>query len=279
MPRNGNGKADPFGEAPLVVFTAMAIPGAGMLAAGLLVRLGGVTDPGYARLVMKLSAALVGGGIAASIGHLGRRSRAHLALRRVGASMLSSEVLLAAATLGFALAGFAVRGQVLSPLLQSTAEVCGMLLLIALGSVYDLKGQHGWRGPAARIPVVQGTAFGMLALTAFSGMQTALMRPAAVAFILMDVLFHRLRWRRLDPERFTGEPAHPAIFAKRRPLLRLHLIAGDLLPLIALLSGATRPAVALFAAGIVLDRVLFYGLALQHTQEAEIGHIERLIRS
>ncbi len=268
-----------FTETTLVIFTSLAIGGAGLLAADLLLHLGGTPDQRFSRFVLAASAIMIGTGLMVSTAHLGKMRRAWRALSRTGRSTLSTEVLLATVTPLLALAGLAAGAGVASTLFEIAAGVGGLLLLIALGYVYDLRGQQGWRGPATRIPLSQGLAFGMLAVLLFSDLQTAYLRPAAVAFILLDMLFHLLRWRRLDPDRHIGTPAYFSVFAQRHLLLLLRLLFGGILPLGAAATGSIIQAVVLYSGGIMLDRFLFYGLGFRHDHEAEIEHVERLIRS
>ena len=86
---------------PLVAFTSLAIAGAGLVTASAYFELvhGGLPAAG----TMAAGAVLIAAGLLVSLGHLGRKRRAALAVRGAGRSALSNEALLA----GFALAAAA----------------------------------------------------------------------------------------------------------------------------------------------------------------------------
>jgi DMSO reductase anchor subunit len=283
-----------FHEAPLVAFTALATAGAG-LGAGRLV-LGATGEGAWAAsqgeaLVVLLLLVL---GTAASTFHLGRPLRAGLALRGIGRSALTAEVMaLGAAVAAAGLAAFL-------PLGSSAGHLAGILLpwlslgaLVTLGTVYRLPGQVGWEGSAVMRPVALGVLFGMVALGATGSWDTE-----GLAFWVLllvwatDVLLLLLHLRRLEGERGRAQPSHPAFFYRRRSLLafRLVLVNGVALValLLALVDGALPPGYGLawtlqimlvsVAAGVFLDRFLFYALATRRTTEGEVGRVEDALR-
>ena len=73
------------GHWPLVAFTSLAIAGAGLVAASACFELLYGLDSGR---VVATGAGLLAAGLLVSLGHLGRKRRAGLAVRRVGQSAL-----------------------------------------------------------------------------------------------------------------------------------------------------------------------------------------------
>jgi DMSO reductase anchor subunit len=283
-----------FHEAPLVIFTALAVAGAGLgagrIALGAMGEGAWATPPGEALVVLLLLLL----GTAASALHLGRPRRAPLALRGLGRSALSVEILaLGAAVTGALLAAFA-------PAQGAVAGMAGILLpwlsmgvLLTLGTVYRLPGQVAWEGSAFLRPLALGTLFGMVAQGAAGSWDMG--GVALWAFLLVwlaDAFLLLLHVRRLEGERGTAQPSHPALFARRRSLLGLRLVLVNGVALVALslvlVEGALPPGHGLawtlqimlvaVAVGVLLDRFLFYALAIRRTTEGEVGRVEDALR-
>ena len=163
-----------FHDWPLVVFTTLAILGAGLLTSPLFAARVG---PSAAAPLLLPGVALLAAGLVVSLAHLGQPQRAALALARVGRSRLSNEILLAGATL----AG-GVLAIVFPDLSAITAFFAGAFL-VALGLVYNLPGQLAWRGSLVASPLVLGAGFGALALAAKSDVSFAGAAPV-IAFCL-----------------------------------------------------------------------------------------------
>ena len=87
-----------FHELPLVLFTALAVVAAGIGASRIVLVLAGAGEWQPTREEAAAEAGLLALGIAFSTLHLGQPFRAGLAVRRVGRSALSNEVLLAGVT-------------------------------------------------------------------------------------------------------------------------------------------------------------------------------------
>ncbi len=90
-------------EWPLVLFTSLAVPAAGMYAAALIADAAALPlrTPMYLRAV---AAALLAGGLVFSFLHLGRPRRAPLALVRAGRNFLSTEIVFLSALTAMSLA-------------------------------------------------------------------------------------------------------------------------------------------------------------------------------
>jgi DMSO reductase anchor subunit len=268
-----------FHEAPLVLFTALAVAGAGIGASriGLAVVGRGVwaSSPGEAGVV----AGLLALGLAASILHLGRPLRAGLALRGAGRSALTTEVLvLGAAAAAGALAALLPAGSALGGMAGALLPWLSILTLVTLGSVYRLPGQVGWGGAAVFRPLVLGLVFGMVAQGTAGSWSVE--GPALVVLLfawVADALLLSLHARQLERYRGRAEPSHPAAFGRRRSLLASRLALVDLAGPGAFLLGMPSAALVLLAVGLLLDRALFYALAARWTNEGEMGWVERLL--
>jgi len=292
--RRGRGFLKAFHEAPLVAFTALATAGAGLGAGRIVLGATGegawAASRGEALLVLLLLAL----GTAASTFHLGRPLRAGLALRGMGRSALTTEVM----TLGAAVAAAALAAFL--PLGSSVGHLAGILLpwlclgvLVTLGTVYRLPGQVVWEGSAFLRPLALGVVFGMLALGVSGGWD---MGGVAIWVLLLvwlaDAFLLLLHARRLEGERGKAQPSHPVLFARRRSLLALRLllvnVSAFLAILLALVEGALPTGFPLawtlqtilvsVAAGVLLDRFLFYALAIRRTTEGEVGRVEDALR-
>ena len=261
-------------EWPLVLFTTLAIMGAGLLATPLLAAIVSGT-PAVAWALMPVGALLLAAGLAVSLAHLGRPARAPLAARAIGRSRLSTEAVTGGLTL--LVGGTAALLPYVSPILDLAAALCAIAFLVSLGLVYSLPGQQTWRGAVVAMPLTMGLGFGAVALAGMWDQATVAVGGVAAAVLAADVallLFRRLAiaWPR---EPFA--PRHPAIFANRQWWLAARLILIDLLPGGLVLAGLPKGAAGALALGILVDRLSFYGLAAQATTEAEIGRVEEFM--
>lgn len=247
-----------FDEWPLVVFTTLAILGAGLLMAPLIAVLVGPAAAAGAGLLLP-GAALLAAGLVVSLAHLGQPQRAPLALARAGRSRLSTEILLASAAL--AAGALAAVFPYWSPVTTLLPAVLALGFLVTLGLVYNLPGQLAWRGSIAASPVVLGVGFGALALGANDG-SFASVAPVAAICLATDVVLFLVRRRRTG-----GAAAVPAF----------RFLLVDVLPGCLILAGLPKGAAGALGLGILLDRLSFYLSAAQHTTEAEIARIEDLI--
>jgi len=292
--RGGRRPLKTFHEVPLVVFTALAVAGAGVGAGRILLGAAGEgawAAPQGEALVVLLLLLL---GTAASTFHLGRPRRAGLALRGMGRSALSAEVLaLGAAVAAAGLAAFLPSGSFPGGLAGILLPWLSLGVLLTLGTVYRLPGQVGWDGSAFLRPLALGTLFGMVARGAAGSWDVG---GVAVGLFLLvclaDAFLLLLHSRRLEGERGRAQPSHPALFARRRSLLALRLVLVNVVALLglllALVEGALPPGHGLawtlqiilvsVAAGVLLDRFLFYALAARRTTEGEVGRVEDALR-
>lgn len=268
--------AGSFHESPLVVFTTLAITGAGLLATPLVAWLAaGSTVP--AAGAVRLGVLLLGVGLAVSTAHLGRPFRAPLATVGIGRSRLSAEVVVAGSTLLLGVVS-ALLPQA-SPVLGVTTAAAALAFLVTLGLVYSLPGQQTWRGAAAWMPLSGGLLCSAIALAAtWEEIGTALGAATAV-LLACDTALLVLRYRSLERPQERLTPSHPQIFARRQPMLAARFLLVDLLPACGLLAGVPSIAAGLLGLGIFVDRVAFYGFASQHTTEAEVQRVEDVIGS
>ena len=261
------------GHRSLVVFTSLAIAGAGLVSASAYFEL--VHGLASGRMVAA-GAVLLAAGLAVSLSHLGRKGRAGLAARGAGRSALSHEALLAGLALGAAVvaAGLGLRGAP-SPIATAAAGVVNTAFLVSIGLVYRVRGQRTWRGCSAATPLTGGLAFGAIALQSLAvpgGVFTA-----TLLIIAIDALLFSRRWRAVAgialPE---AVPANPWMI-RRTQLLAARFFLLDVMPLILLAVSPTFLAALVAAAGLVVDRFGFYALAVQHTTEYEVAAVEMQI--
>jgi DMSO reductase anchor subunit len=264
---------DTAGHRPLVVFTGLAIAGAGLVSASALAyAVQGVMTAG----TMTAGAVLLASGLAVSFGHLGQRRRAALAARGVGRSALSNEAVvaggaagLAAIAAGLAWAGAPAGGVVIA------AGVVNLLFLLSVGLVYRLKGQLTWQGISVLTPLTGGLAFGTVVLASLAGGPGD--SRLALLIVSIDGLVFSRRWREV-----VAIPFSPAMLAdpwqrSRSPLLAARLFLLNVVPF-AVLAAAPTPVAAVAAAlGVAADRIGFYALALQQTTGREVAAVEALI--
>jgi DMSO reductase anchor subunit len=265
-----------YREWPLVVFTTLAIMGAGLLATPLAVWLvTGTTAP--AAGAVRWGALLLGAGLAVSTAHLGRPFRAPLASVGIGRSRLSAEVVVAAVALILGIVTALLPDG--SDLLGFATAAAALAFLVALGLVYALPGQQTWRGAPVWMPLTESLGFSLVALSAMWSGPPVAIGVAAVAILAADAALLTVRRMSLTVTRTTLAPKYPSVFARRDPILVSRLALVDVLPPCFLLAGLPAVAAGLLGLGILLDRVAFYGFASQHTTEAEVLQVERIMAS
>jgi DMSO reductase anchor subunit len=251
-----------FHERPLVIFTALAILGAGLLTAPLAALVPAAASyvaSGTFGLTTLLGTLLLAAGLLISLSHLGRPLRSPLALARVGRSRLSSEIAAVSVTLISALVILLVPG--LPPAAALVPAVLALVFLVTLGRVYDLPGQDAWRGLVAWTPLTLGVSVGALAACAAGG--SAVFAWAAVVADSSVIAISTGMQRR------AGTPA----------TTHGRILLADIVPAVLLAAGLPIPALVVLALGVVADRLSFYLHASQHTTEAEIAQIEALMEN
>lgn len=271
------------GHVPLVVFTTLAITGAGAIAwAGLSRGRSTPPDP----TVHGLGLGLLALGLAVSVLHLGRRDRAHLASRGLarvsgpggftpGFSAVSAEGALGLATLVFGtISLFEVVPAWMIPYAGGFAGSLAIVFLWSIGHVYDLPGQVTWTGPSAYTPASGGVAFGAILAASLARRPDLFMVVLAVA---ADTFVFLLRWRRITILALDGPAEESSWFERRHELLAARLLLLDAIPLIMTFVWPTPLAALVAAAGILVDRSGFYALERQHTTEREVDRVERVI--
>jgi DMSO reductase anchor subunit len=267
---------DGLHEWPLVVFTALAIPGAGVFAARLLAELVHLA-PARTDVVLAAATVALFTGLVASLAHLGRPLRAPLALRRAGRNALSTEVALAAGLLVLAVAGLvpglaAATGVVL----LRGAGVVALGLLAAFGLVYFLPARWPWRTALVATPMVSGLAAGTIALLCAGDAPQAL-STLALLTLLVDAAIFAVPWMSRPPANSSLAPAHPRIFKQRHALVALRFVLVNVAPASLLVAHLPWPDLVSIAAGLLVDRFTFYGVALILSTESEVQRVERLI--
>jgi DMSO reductase anchor subunit len=269
-----------FHEAPLVVFSAAALSGAGVAIAWPLASVMGFCpsppDPGAATLIL----ILLGGGILASMMHLGRPARAALALRRAGRSPLSTEVVFAGLTASAALSlrvlplgASSVRA------LWFLAGAAGAGFLISLIRVYWLPGQPTWRGIPGLSPIPLSLLFGFTTHFLAAGLPPAAAIPGLAILLFADTAVWVIRCVRVEQGRKTGMAAQPFVMARRGWVMSVRFALTTLLYPAALLYCGGAWGLAVLGAGILADRFAFYALAVRHGSEAEVARIEAILVS
>ncbi|MBP7569528.1 MAG: dimethyl sulfoxide reductase anchor subunit [Acidobacteria bacterium] len=269
--RAARGAADDW---PLVVFTSMAIIGAGLVLTPIAALAGGSGAAAAVRLA-GAGAALIAAALAVSLAHLGRPLRAARAAANLRQSRLSAEVLFALATLAAALISFAWPA-----LLPGASMVAGLLageLLVSLGLVYALPNQPAWRGPAAASPMTMALPLAVLALAARGGEPFGPWRPVVAVLLAADLGLFAWRALRLFSIPSWCEPAYSRRFRHRAVLLALRFTLVTLMPLFFALVARPLAATVALAFGILADRAGFYALAVRQTPEAEIAAAEAAI--
>ena len=267
---------DAFHEWPLVVFTTLAIMGAGLLATPLVAWLvAGTIAP--AAGAVRWGALPLGVGLVVSTVHLGRPLRAPMAALGVGRSRLSAEIVVAGIALMLGTATVLIQD--VSPLLDFTTAAAAVAFLVALGLVYSLPGQQTWRGAVVWMPLSAGLGFSAVVFGAIWSGPLAAVSVAAVGILAADTALLVVRRMSLTDPRMPLAPRYPSIFARRKMLLAARLGLVDILPACFLLAGLPAVAAGLLAFGILVDRIAFYGFASQHTTEAEVQRVEQLIAS
>ncbi len=240
----------------------------------------GAAETAVARSEAAWATMLVAMGLGVSLNHLGSSRRVALAARRVGASALSTEAVLAGATVlaGAALA-WAPQSIVGPRVLVWVAGPVALAFLLSIGLVFRLRGPVTWPGVAAVGPALTGLAFGLVAHAATSPASLPRTLPMTLAVLGADALVFGGRWAAVSRVEPWLTPSHPALFGRRRLLLLARLLLLTAAPAVLLALGLPTPADLAFGVGVLVDRLAFYGLAAQHTTEAEIERVERAIEA
>jgi DMSO reductase anchor subunit len=261
-------------EWPLVLFTALAIPAAGVFAARWVAWPLHLLSDGLDIALEAAVLALVAG-LVASTAHLGQPHRAPLALSRLGRNALCAEVALTATLIVLGLVALLPGSATAARLVAlDAAGFVAPALLATLGLVYFLPARRPWRGLVVAQPMTSGLAAGTIVVAGLGSAGT--LSSLGLVLLLIDFTVSVVSWRAHPPDdRFV--PVHPAIFEHRGLLVALRVALVDLVP--AALVAAHLPLVAIvpLGVGILVDRFAFYGAASMRTTEGEVAHIERLI--
>jgi hypothetical protein len=146
---------------------------------------------------------------------------------------------------------------------------------MSIGLVYRLPGQLTWQGFSAVTPLTGGLAFG--AITIQSTLASGGVYVGTLLFIGIDALLFSQRWRDIAGIAFSERMLADRWHARRTQLLAARFFLLDVVPFFLFFGVASPVAIPVAAAGLALDRIGFYALALQHTTEREIEEIEAKI--
>jgi DMSO reductase anchor subunit len=226
---------------------------------------------------------LLGVGALLSTGHLGKPLRGLLAVRGIGRSALSNEVLALALALGATVAGLAipVLTEAWEPYLGILGIVAGASsvgFLLALGALYNLPGQTSWRGLVVAQPWILGTTWGLLAVPAAGWNATgAVGLLILLPLLLMDGSLAVLRLGRARWAASAGTLAYPSFLPWGSRALGFRILLGLVLVPAFLLGGWVWGALGALTVALILDRVAFYTLAAKVTTESEVARVEGLL--
>lgn len=271
-PARAESRLDP-GHASLVAFTSLAIAGAGIVVAAAWL---GLASHRPLPAAFAAGALLIAAGLVVSLAHLAQKSRAGLVARGGGRSPLSNEAI--GAVIALACAGLAALLGILGdsgPGANALAGLTSAVFLLSIGLVYRWRGQLTWQGFTVLTPLTGGCAFGALAVQslAFGGD----VRSATLLLVAIDALVFSQRWREAAAIDIPYALATGRWWPHRIQWLGARFFLLDAVPFLLLAKWSTPLAVVFAAAGLVLDRVAFYALAVQHTTEHEVAIIEDLI--
>lgn len=284
----------PFHEVPLVVFSGLAVAGAG-LGASPLVRWvfgggegGGLRGlwEGLSRVPALATGLALGLGLVVSLGHLGRPRRAWRALRGFGRSALSAEVaILAGAFLLSTGAALGSQGGPLGAVAALLAPPLCVMALLSLGWVYRFRHQHAWRGWAPWQPLVQGGLWGWVAWWLLSAVSAGGPSPSPAALstvdthpfwilLALDALVFFWRHKPWGEDGGVAAPVHPHLWAKGRAIRGVRVLFGTILPAVGGGLGWWGWVLAFLSVAVGVERFAFYALARRWTPEAELARLE-----
>lgn len=261
---------------PLVVFTVLMITAAGWVA-GIAVN-HSLRDSWPGRTQHLLAACiLIGIGGLASLFHLGRKERAHLAVLGAARSWLSREVL--AAGLFFGLTGISLlldftgrEGAVLTACLYG-ACASAVVLMITMGMIYQLPQHLTWRTPAGALAPLASALYLAACFILFGSRDF----DFEFSFLVLWILDLLLWWKRFAAYLRT-EPFH---WTRLFPGLKRWMWGGSALRLVAAISvlpfvvlGSTEAAFGLIILTIVIDRFCFYAGAAKATPDSEMARLK-----
>ncbi len=259
------------GHRPLVLFTSLAVAGAGAIVSGA----AGLYAADASRLALIAGAVLLAAGLVVSVGHLGRRERAPYAARGLAHSPISREAVLGGLTVVLALLALALPGIASSQWMRWGAGVLAVGFLISVGLVYRIGGQLTWTGASALTPLTAGLAFG--AVFADSLPPSHAVSTVTVGALALDTLVFSRRWRQVLQVAVDHPGTLGTGFDRRHEWLAGRFFLLDVVPCVLLFLWPTPLTAACAGVGVIADRAGFYALAFQHRTEAEIGRVERLM--
>ena len=280
MSRSTISGAAGFHEMPLVLFTALSVAGGGVGVAALIRGALSPTVPTLSTGEGILRAVLLGVGVLISAGHLGKPLRGPLALRGLGRSPLSNEVLALAGALAGALGALAYPEAGASLAVFSGIACFGaVVLLLSIGLVYNLPGQLVWRGAAVAHPLMMAVAWGLLvALEGWNGAPSPpALSPVFWIALVTDGVLAGYRYTSLEGMKRGGEASYPSLFKRRKGLWASRILLSHLVTPLALALGTWGLAVLSFSLAVLVDRFAFYALAVRVTTESEVARVEALL--
>jgi hypothetical protein len=260
------------GTRPLVAFSSLAIAGAGTVA----VAGSGLYATEATDLAMWVGVLLLAVGLVVSLSHLGRRHRAALAVRGLWGSPISHEGAAGLLTVALGLVGASgLLGTTLDAVSRIGSSVLALGFLVTVGLVYRLPNQLTWKGASALTPITSGLAFGSIFLDALPPMHQV--STLTLVLVGIDAFVFAQRWRQIARVALDYPTADRPEFDRRHEFLAGRFLLLNALPCITLFVWPTPLAAGIAGAGLLLDRVGFYMLALAHRTETEVAHVDRVI--
>jgi DMSO reductase anchor subunit len=260
------------GTRPLVVFSSLAIAGAGTVA----VAASGLYAVEAAHLAEWVGVLLLATGLVVSLSHLGQRHRAALAVRGLWGSPVSNEGAMGMVTVAMGLiSASGVLGQAFEAMPRLGSGVLALGFLVTVGLVYRLPAQLTWNGASALTPITSGLAFGSIFVDALPPAHHV--STVTLVLVGVDAFVFAQRWRQVARVALEYPAADHPGFDRRHELLAGRFLLLNALPCITLFAWPTPLSAAIAGAGVMLDRVGFYTLALARRTETEVERVDRAI--
>jgi anaerobic dimethyl sulfoxide reductase subunit C (anchor subunit) len=264
---------------PLVLFTGLGVAGGGIGVAALIRGALAGTLPVLSRGEGILIAAMLGVGSLISARHLGRPLRGPLALRGLGRSPLSNEILALSVALAGALLALATpEGGAVQRIFSGITGLGSVAFLLSIGVVYSLPGQLAWRGAPVAHPLVLGMAWGLLfGLGGLGGPAPPALELLFWVVLAADGVLAADRFASQERMKGKGQASHPALFGIRRSLWGSRILLSHLVAPLALALDTWTLAVVSLSLAVLVDRFAFYALAIRTTTESEVARVEALL--
>lgn len=262
-------------EAALVVFTLLVPASVGVVLFAPV--LGGGTQGSLAAFL------LASIGMLGSITHLAKPLRAPTSLRNVKSSWLSREIAAVSLYWAFVLAWLvcgqlarhpstagAIPASSMSPVANDLALASGVVLLAVIERAYKVGTRPAWCGHECLVELAAtalgaGGAIYAAVVGCPLGAASAVLLAGAVIGLVLDVLSHRRRRRRLEGMRSQSDERIPLTLKRYEELSgRIHAAwAIEAAAVLLMAAGFSWVAAALQLAAHAIQRAIFYDLPVQ----------------